>query len=295
MALALLILGGLAYGVVPSLNRLTAEGGIPYMAYVFWQSLGAGLILLTIGALRGRPPRLRWRHLRYYLVLGNVGFSIPYCLMVFLATHIPVGVMSLTLALVPILVYATALTLGMERFRLVRVSGIVLGLLGMLCILLPETSLPETGMTAWAALALIPPFLFTAGLIAGERLYPADADSLALAAGTLLAAAALVLPVMLATGNAWFFEAPFDEADAGVVAALFAIALTWFCFVEVIRLAGAVYYSTIAYLESLAGIGFGILIFAERHSLWVWAAAALIMAGLFLVNRMGRRPVTATA
>jgi drug/metabolite transporter (DMT)-like permease len=226
--------------------------------------------------------------------MGGIGFGVPYCLMVALAPRIPVGIMALALALVPILTYGLSLALSMERFRALRVAGILVGLGGMMLILLPKTSLPEPGMAAWAALALVPSVMFAASLVAAERFYPKGADSLALSSGVLLLAAVYLFPVMLATGDGWFFAAPFDAADGVIVGSTLVIALAWICLVEVIRLAGAVFYSTIAYIESLCGVGFGMLIFGERHSPWVWAATGSLMVGLFLVNRMGLRPGTAT-
>lgn len=293
LASFLLLLGGATYSIVPSFNRIAADAGIPPLAYVFWQALGAGSVLLVLCAFRRKLPALSRLHLRYYVVMGSIGFGVPYCLMVALAPRIPVGIMALALALVPILTYTLSLALSMERFRALRVAGILLGLGGMLFILLPETSLPEPGMAVWAALALVPPVMFAASLVAAERFYPEGADSLALACGVLLLTAVYLFPVMLATGGVWLFAAPFDAADGVVVGSALVVALAWICLVEVIRLAGAVFYSTVAYIESLCGVGFGMLIFGERHSPWVWAAAALLMAGLFLVNRTGLRPGTA--
>ncbi len=39
----------------------------------------------------------------------------------------------------------------------------------------------------------------------------------------------------------------------------------------------------------LAGVFWGFIFFAEVHSLWVWGAGALILAGLALLN-LRRRP-----
>ena len=42
---ALLFACGITWGLSFSLNKIAITSGIPVVAYVFWQSLGAGLIL----------------------------------------------------------------------------------------------------------------------------------------------------------------------------------------------------------------------------------------------------------
>jgi len=54
---------------------------------------------------------------------------------------------------------------------------------------------------------------------------------------------------------------------------------------EVIRLAGPVFFGGVNYISMLVGVALGIAIFNESHTLWVWLAIALVLAGLYLVNR----------
>jgi drug/metabolite transporter (DMT)-like permease len=58
-----------------------------------------------------------------------------------------------------------------------------------------------------------------------------------------------------------------------------------FAFYGVIRMSGPVFFSTFNYIAVLAGVGWGMLFFGERHSPWIWAALVLMMAGVFLVSR----------
>ena len=60
--------------------------------------------------------------------------------------------------------------------------------------------------------------------------------------------------------------------------------LAYFLFFEILRMVGAVQFSVTAYVITLTGIGWGILFFAETHSLWIWAAVAFIFTGLALVT-----------
>ena len=53
---------------------------------------------------------------------------------------------------------------------------------------------------------------------------------------------------------------------------------------HVIRSAGPVFASQSAYVITLAGVFWGIVLLGERHSLYVWAALALMLVGLALVR-----------
>jgi len=53
---------------------------------------------------------------------------------------------------------------------------------------------------------------------------------------------------------------------------------------EIIRLVGPDFFASYNYISPLAGIGWAVLIFSERHCLWMWGALALIFAELFLVT-----------
>jgi drug/metabolite transporter (DMT)-like permease len=55
-------------------------------------------------------------------------------------------------------------------------------------------------------------------------------------------------------------------------------------YVWLIGRAGAVFAAQVAYLVTLFGVGWAMLILGERYSIWVWAAMALMLLGLALVQ-----------
>ncbi len=52
----------------------------------------------------------------------------------------------------------------------------------------------------------------------------------------------------------------------------------------VIRRAGPVFASQTAYVITLAGVGWGMLLFSERHSTFIWSALTLTMVAIALVK-----------
>jgi drug/metabolite transporter (DMT)-like permease len=69
-------------------------------------------------------------------------------------------------------------------------------------------------------------------------------------------------------------------------------AILSFCFFglyELIRRAGATFGGQATYVTTMTGVLYGMLLLGERSGVWVWAAAALVLAGVGLVNS-SRKP-----
>ena len=79
---------------------------------------------------------------------------------------------------------------------------------------------------------------------------------------------------------------------AGIAMAL-VNALMSAIFILSIRYAGPVFASQTAYLITIAGVLWGMLLLHEHHSLWIWAAMLAMCAGVALVTRRHRRALPA--
>ena len=66
-------------------------------------------------------------------------------------------------------------------------------------------------------------------------------------------------------------------------------ALSFYLIFELIKRAGPVFFSVVNYVVTLSAMGFGIWLFHEAHSAWIWAALVLIGASLVLVNFISMR------
>jgi drug/metabolite transporter (DMT)-like permease len=284
-ALSLLITTGVLFGLIFSLTRLSITGGVPFLAFAFWQVFGAALCVLAYCALRRRLPRWSPRHGLSYLAMAVTGGLVPPVIFAFVAPKLPAGIVSLTVSSSPIMTLLIVLALRMERFNLWRLAGLALGIAGVLLILLPETSLPEPGMALWVLVALAAPLGLGIGNIGAVRLRPPDTTPVQFAAGILCLAALLILPLMLWVHGAWAFDGPLDTAQISLLVVMPTMGVVWCFGMEIARVADAVYLSLFDYLATLAGVGWGILFFAERHSPWVWGALALLMLSIWLVTR----------
>jgi len=280
-----LLVLGFCFGVSFVLNKFATTNGVPFIPYVFWQTIGAALILGVAAAGLRQLPAVTGAHLRIYVVMALLNVAIPYVVLAYVADKLPASLLPIGLALVPGVIYVMALGLRLEQFGWLRFAGIGLGLAGVMLILLPKASLPEPGMAGWLALSLLATLSFSLRAVLVPLMRPPATPSLSLACGLLIAASAIMLVIMAATGQWWAFDGEFGMGHGMVLAAMVNNALLLVLIFEIIRIAGPVFFGGINYVSMLIGVVLGVVIFDESHTMWVWLAIALVLVGLYLVNR----------
>jgi drug/metabolite transporter (DMT)-like permease len=286
-----LVGAAIVYGAIFSVNKLAAAAGTPPLAQGFWQSLGGGLLLLIILALKGRKLALGRRHLLSYLVIGALAVGVPMSLLTYAAPHLPGGLQTIVLALSPPLTYFLGMLARIERFRVLGLLGLAFGFAGVLIIIVGlglEESAPDAWR--WFAVSLIAPMLFACSNLAAALLRPPLSSSLSMATGMLVGSSAMLIPIMAIAGQA---SVP---TGAGAIAALIAASINAVFFVlffEIIRLAGPTFFAQFNYLAVLAGVGWSIAIFGEGLSIYFFVAMLLMFAGVFLSARGAAPPAGA--
>jgi len=287
---ALLLLIGALWGFFFVLIKTGVTGGVAPMNYLFWFALIAGTVLLVIGRARGAWPRARRAHLAFYFKTGLVRFTIANIIFYTVQGKLPVVLMAVLMAAVPIFTHGFSLVFRIEKPKWRKFSGIVLGLSGVLLIVGPKSGLPDPALAIWVLIGLGAPLLHGLGYVMlSERNRPANADSLSIACGTLYAAAAMTLPLAIVFGQFRFVTPPFTPGETAMMVHGVLAGLNFYAIFELIRISGPTYMSQANFLSVLFGVIFGIAIFGETYSLYVWGAMALIVAGVALVNARGRR------
>jgi drug/metabolite transporter (DMT)-like permease len=282
----MLVGAAVIYGAMFTVNKLAATGGAPPLAYAFWQSFGAGLVLWIVLTFRGERLGLSRPALTSYLVIGALVSGLPISLLTYIAPKLPAGVMTLVLALSPPFTFAISVLARVERFRWLGLIGLLFGFAGVVLIVAPDAGLGGGGAWKWFLLALLAPVMFAGSNVSAAVLRPPASSSVATGAGVMLGSAAVLLPIMLLAGQAWFPT----QLDGGAIATLIAIAINavfLVLFLEIIRRAGPVFFAQFNYLAVLAGVAWGAAIFSERLSIYVLAAMVLMFVGVFL---SGYRP-----
>ena len=280
----LLLLGGISYGSLFTANKIAIDAGFPFIAYSFWQALFAGVVTLALAAVFSRLPSLRRENLRVFALVAVFGFLGPLLVVTYVADRLPPAVLTLCAALIPAATYSLTLVLRFDRFRWLSVAGVLMGFGGILLIVVPTGSLPVAGAWVWVLFSLLMPLSAAVNNVAGARFSPVGVSAFALCGGMMITAALLLLIVMLAQGEVFL---PTDAASSGLWGLLWATAgqaITYSCFFEIVRRAGALFFAQLNYVVVAAGIFWASIFFGTALSYWVWAAVAVLVLSLVLIN-----------
>jgi len=280
---ALLVMGA-AWGLSFSFARIVVQAGGTPFGITFWQSVVCGGVLLAYTLARRRPLPMTRRHLGIYVIVALLGASVPNSLFYFAAPYVQAGVLSITVTLIPIITYAVAMMIGTERLSAIRATGVVCGAVAIGFLVVPESSLPSRAAIPWVLLACISAVCYALENIYLARPSLQDIGPVRTACGMNLFAALIMLPVAVGTNQMFLPAFPFGTVEWTIIGLGLINAIAYTTFIMVIGLAGSVFASQTGYVVTLAGVVWGICLFGETHSAWVWASVAMMMLGLALVT-----------
>ena len=286
-----LVFFGACWGATQTLTKVAVSTGYGPFGLLFWQGLiGAALLVLLIVAT-GRGLPFRGPALRMIVVISLIGAVIPNTMSYQAIAHIPAGVYSVMMSLVPMVSFPLALALSVERYAFRRLLGLLAGLAGVLILILPEASLPASVPVIWVLAVLIPVLCYGSEGNIVARWGTGGLDPVQLLCGASVVTALLALPLALGTGQ---FISPVTDWGAAEWAILGNAALhvtAYTGYVWLVSHAGPVFAVQISYIVTPVGVGIAMLTLGESYSGWFWVAMALVLLGLALVQPRPRGPL----
>lgn len=274
---------GIAWGLTGPLSKLAVSTGNHPIGVSFWDSLLSAVILSAVLVARRQPIALSRRHAAFYLTCAVLGTALPNVLSYTAYQHLPVGVMAMILSTVPMMTLAISLPIGVERATQRRVVGLGIGVVAVMMIYLPGTSLPHPELAIWVLLPVLVALSYAVENVVIARFRPSDLDSITIICALSWGGTLLLLPPMIYT-NAWFNITVFGPPEQAVVGNALLHVGAYVGFVWTIGCAGPVFAAQVGYIVTGTGVILGMIVYGERHSLWVWGALALIVFGLSLVK-----------
>jgi drug/metabolite transporter (DMT)-like permease len=281
---AILLVMGMAWGLSFSLARIAATSGIHPFSITFWEALGAGGALILVCILRRRPIPLSRELVLLYVVAGAVGMVVPNAVFFYAAAHVPAGILSISLAVIPLITFLVSAVLRLERLALGRVAGVCLGIVAIILLVGPEQSLPDPAQLPWVLLCVAAAACYASFNIIVALWKPQGAASLTTTAALFTAASVLLIPVMAATDSFVLPGWPWTAVEWSLLGLGLINAVAFSLFVYLIETAGPVFTSQTANLVTLFGVLWGIVIFGEQNSTWVWLSLATMMLAIALVT-----------
>ena len=289
---ALLIIGA-GWGITSPLSKIAVSTGHQPLGLVFWQMVIGAVLLGAIVFVRGGRLALGRRQITLYLAIAFLGTILPNAASYRAAAHLPAGVMSIVIAMVPMFAFPIALALGQDRFSIARVVGLGLGLGGVALLVGPEASLPDRAMVAFIPLALIAPFFYgLEGNFVG-KFGTAGLDPIEVLFGASVFGAVLSFPLALGFGHWLNPLGGFGAPESALVLSSIVHALVYAGYVWLVGRAGPVFAAQVSYLVTIFGVGWAMLILDEAYSGYIWGALGLMLLGMFLVQPRDREEVAA--
>ncbi len=287
------------------LARLVALGALWGASYLFMRyavpSMGpvlmievrvaiAGLVLLAFVHATGGT--IGWkRHWRAYLFVGAVGVAAPFTLIAQAVTVIDASTAAVLNALAPLFASIVAAVWIREPITTAKMGGIALCLAGT-GVLVGWQPVPVTSRVILAASLSVAATALYGYTIVFTKVRLREANPLGTAAGTLLMAAAAMLPFTPVTRD--FAAIPAGAWIATVGLALLSTAVAFILYYRLIADIGPVKAITVTLLVPVFGMLWGVMLLGEPLSAGRIAGCAIILAGCALILGIVRLPARAT-
>lgn len=279
----LLIVYGIMWGAIAPLSKLAVRNELSAIGITAWVSFATLFISLFLLAFKGRMPQISWHLFRFALVISFLGIALPRVIMFSVAEYLPGMVLSITFAMQALMVFAIATLLRMETAGLKRFLGLCFGLLGVAVIVLPTAT--SSGFSPiWVFIALLVPLSLGLSSLAvvvlpNKHFHPLDIVFLLSICSNLWTwGTALAL-----NGRVSASELDMPLVFIMITMASISMAATHLLMV-IIRKTGAVFASQGAYIVTIMGVVWSILLLGEVPTLWIWLALTCMLIGLVLVR-----------
>jgi len=276
----ILVLGAI-WGSAFMAMDLALDGFGPFWVAALRTGLAAP-VLLALATITGQSfsALTSDRAWRFVVSAGVFGMALPFFFLSWGLQYVPSAFAGIAMGSLPIVLVPLAyLLLPDETLSITKIAGLVIGFLGL--ILLVGANGPSEIDADFSMMGRIACIAATLGYAIASvitRRSP-KVPALIFSCGALSVAALVLIPLAL------IFEGvpknvPSHAVWAIIYAALFPTALAAYWRVLIIRSAGSIFMSLVAYLVPAFSVVFGVLILGETLEPRTYFALALILSGI---------------
>ena len=281
---AALLAIGTVWGATIPLSKISVSTGHHSFGLITWQLAIMSAVLGAIVLVRRSKIHLDRSHLLFFLVIAFTGTLVPNSFSYWTAFHLPAGVLSLIIAVVPVFSLIIATAFKLEKPTLARLAGVFLGGCAIALIVLPQASLPDPAKAIFVLIGLIAPFCYgiEGNYVAQKQ--PDDTGPFA----TLFVASVIGLliaaPVSLASSTMIDPRDGIGLPELALIAASLLHIIAYSGYLWLNKFAGAVFAAQVSYVVTPAGVLIAIALLGEEPSVYIWLALAVLMIGIALVQ-----------
>ena len=293
---------------------IALDEGVAPLTIVAMRTLFAGVLLaVVLLARRGRLP-LHWNLWKRMIFLGATNIVIPFALIAWGQQYIPSGMASILNAMVPLFtIMLAAVALADEHITAAKIGGLGIGFVGVVVLALPSieaagadenAALAVAGMlavaAAWVFYAIAS--VYTRRRVTGMPIIEQPDGTRRAPLPVEISLGSTVTAFAMITVLALLFERPEGGLLAIPESALGWVGLVWLgalgtglaylLFFRVLERWGATRATLVTYVIPIVAIVLGFIVLGERLRPLELVGAALIIAGVVLVNaNVGQRPL----
>ncbi len=289
MATDLLLLLTLAtlWGASYTLIKVGVETISP-VTFIAVRTLVAGLILAAALRLRGLKLPTDRQTWKLFTVQACLNSAVPFTLIAWAEQTTDAGLATILSSTTPIFAFLlTALITRHESVSAAKLFGVAAGIVGI-CLIVGMEALAGSGENLWAQLAIVAATIcYAAAAIFGKNFK--GLDPMMPAAGSLIAGAAILIPVSLVVDRPWTLTPSTDSMLALLALAVFSTALAFVIYFRLVRTLGSVGTTAQAYLRVPIGVGIGVVFLGETLASTAWLGLACVVTGVIAMTLPARR------
>ncbi|WP_352259845.1 DMT family transporter [Psychrobacter sp. TB55-MNA-CIBAN-0194] len=280
---ACLLTGGALTGISTNLAKYAGDIGLTPLGFLFWSITGAAFILSIVALVRHEPPPFSKRSFEYYFIAALVSVAGSNLLLFSAIPHVGAGFVALTISLPPLLTYLGALALRIEKFNIIRATGVATALIGAGVLAVHKFSAPDASIF-WILIALCGPVLLAIGNIYRTLRWPDKASPSALAPGMLIAAAFLL--GLFSMMSDFSIDIPREGLlPLGLIAVQSCVFAGQFLLLFLLqKTGGPVLLSLLGSVGAIVGVPVAIFLQGEQPPEGLFLGATLIAIGVALVT-----------
>lgn len=265
-----------------------AVAHIPPVTLIAVRVSGAAVFLLAVLAVRQeRLPRdaNTWRMLLIQAFFNSIA---SWTVLAWGQRHVDAGLASVLNSTSPIFVFLfTVLVTRHEPLGGRKFAGAVLGLAGIVLIVGIDVLKGLGQQVAGQLACLTGAALYAAAAIYGKRFQHVSA--VATAAGTMLWAAAVLVPLALLVDQPWSLRPTMPALAATAVLSIMCTGVALLLYFRLVKSIGSMGVASQSYLRAGIGVVLGLVFLGETLSPPVAAGLAAAIAGVALINWPVRR------
>ncbi len=255
----------------------------PPILFAGMRTLLCGLVVALAALVWGGRANLR-RDWLIYLILAVLNVVLFMGLQTFTILYMPSGSAAVVIYLQPILVGLASYLVLNEQLSVPKLVGLVLGFSGVVVVSTGSLSGSSLGTPLGVAFGVGSALSWTLGTVYfkwyGERLSTLWAVAVPFSAGgVVLTGLGLVLESLSSISWTGTYFASF------LYTALVGTALAWMLWLGLVKAGEASRVSAYVFFVPLASVLLGATFLGETLSPWLLAGAALVICGIYLVNR----------